>query len=62
MFSEDWERAILARNNNDSDHLPKKGGLFKSNKTPAQVRSQLLLCIYILILTNHISTAKETSG
>lgn len=38
MLSEDWERAILARNNNDSDHLPKKSGLFKSNKTPAQVK------------------------
>ncbi|KAL9559138.1 hypothetical protein PS6_000942 [Mucor atramentarius] len=41
MLSEDWERAILARNNNDSDHLPKKGGLFKSNKTPAQLKKQV---------------------
>ncbi|CEP08630.1 hypothetical protein [Parasitella parasitica] len=41
MLSEDWERAILARNNNDSDHLPKKGGLFKSNKTPAQLKRQV---------------------
>lgn len=40
MLSEDWERAILARSNNDSDHVPKKGGLFKSNKTPAQVRRE----------------------
>lgn len=52
MLSEDWERAILARNNNDSDHLPKKGGLFKSNKTPAQVRSRPLLYIYIYIYIN----------
>jgi hypothetical protein len=36
MFSEEWEKAILARSSSDSDHLPKKG-LFKSNKTPAQV-------------------------
>lgn len=35
--SEDWERAILAQSSNDADHLPKKT-LFKSNKTPAQVR------------------------
>jgi hypothetical protein len=42
MSSEDWERAILARNSNDSDHLPKKGGLFKSNKTPAQVKPMIL--------------------
>ncbi|GAN08229.1 rhoGAP-domain-containing protein [Mucor ambiguus] len=41
MLSEDWERAILARNNNDSDHLPKKAGLFKSNKTPAQLKKQV---------------------
>lgn len=37
--SEDWERAILAQSSNDADHLPKKT-LFKSNKTPAQVRDQ----------------------
>ncbi|KAI8646362.1 Rho GTPase activation protein [Parasitella parasitica] len=41
MLSEDWERAILARNNNDSDHLPKKGGIFKSNKTPTQLKKQV---------------------
>lgn len=36
MCSEEWERAILVRNSSDNDQTPKKG-LFKSNKTPAQV-------------------------
>lgn len=36
MCSEEWERAILARNSSDNDQTPKKG-LFKSNRTPAQV-------------------------
>lgn len=40
MLSEDWERAILARSNNDSDQIPKKG-LFKSSKTPAQLKRQV---------------------
>lgn len=38
--SEDWERAILAQSSNDADHLPKKT-LFKSNKTPAQLKRQV---------------------
>ena len=35
MHSEEWERAILQKNN-DPLHVPKKG-LFKNNKTQAQV-------------------------
>lgn len=35
MQSEEWERAILQKNN-DPLHMPKKG-LFKNNKTQAQV-------------------------
>ncbi|KAI8983009.1 Rho GTPase activation protein [Pilobolus umbonatus] len=35
--SEEWEKAILVRNNGDGDHYPKKG-LFKSNKSPAQLK------------------------
>ncbi|KAI9470624.1 MAG: Rho GTPase activation protein [Benjaminiella poitrasii] len=40
-FSEEWERAILASSHQDSDHLPKKSSLFKSNRTPAQLKRQL---------------------
>ncbi|KAI7895986.1 Rho GTPase activation protein [Mucor mucedo] len=40
MLSEDWERAILARSSSDSEQIPKKG-LFKSSKTPAQLKRQV---------------------
>lgn len=40
MLSEDWERAILARSNSDAEQIPKKG-LFKSSKTPAQLKRQV---------------------
>lgn len=40
MSSEDWERAILAKNSMDDAHIPKKG-LFKSNKTPTQLKRQV---------------------
>ena len=35
LQSEEWQRAILQKNN-DPLHVPKKG-LFKNNKTQAQV-------------------------
>ncbi|KAI7899699.1 Rho GTPase activation protein [Cokeromyces recurvatus] len=41
ILSEEWERAILANSHQDSEHLPKKNSLFKSNKTPAQLKRQL---------------------
>lgn len=40
MLSEDWEKAILARSSSDSELIPKKG-LFKSSKTPAQLKRQV---------------------
>ncbi|CAO3681211.1 hypothetical protein G6F70_005068 [Rhizopus microsporus] len=40
QLSEDWEKAILNRNQNETDHNPKKTGLFKNNKTPAQLKKQ----------------------
>ncbi|KAI8981776.1 Rho GTPase activation protein [Mycotypha africana] len=44
MFSEEWEKAIIAKNNSetaDLDHSSKSGGLFKSNKTPMQLKRQV---------------------
>lgn len=40
MQSEEWERAILQKNN-DPLHVPKKG-LFKNNKTQAQVKPRMI--------------------
>ncbi|GAA5810617.1 hypothetical protein MFLAVUS_004040 [Mucor flavus] len=40
LSSEDWERAILAKSSMDDAHIPKKG-LFKSNKTPSQLKRQV---------------------
>ncbi|OBZ83191.1 Beta-chimaerin [Choanephora cucurbitarum] len=37
-LSEEWEKAILTKNTNESEYMPKKSGLFKSNKTPAQLQ------------------------
>ncbi|KAG1151622.1 hypothetical protein G6F37_004903 [Rhizopus arrhizus] len=36
--SEDWEKAILNRNLNETDPNARKTGLFKNNKTPAQLK------------------------
>lgn len=48
MQSEEWERAILQKNN-DPLHVPKKG-LFKNNKTQAQVC--INVGIWMLILAD----------
>ncbi|KAI8332784.1 Rho GTPase activation protein [Blakeslea trispora] len=37
-LSEEWEKAILAKNTTETEYIPKKSGLFKSNKTPAQLQ------------------------
>ncbi|RCH80413.1 hypothetical protein CU098_003343, partial [Rhizopus stolonifer] len=41
LHTEEWEKAILAKSNNESEYMPKKAGLFKSNKTPAQFQKQV---------------------